>query len=186
VAGSRSASVVLATVVVALVASAWGSQGATITGQVVDAATGRPIAGASVTSDGDVVQSDARGEFRLKAGDLFRYRAPGYRRRDIPGAALTPVVALEPFSPRALYLSVFGVGNRRLRESALELIGQTELNAVVIDVKGDSGFIAYRSTVALAARIGAQNVIAIEDPAALIAPAAERNLHHRPHRRVQG
>ena len=156
--GRRSASVVPATLVVALVACAWGSPDVTVTGQVVDAATGRPIAGASVTSDGDVVQSDAHGEFHLKAGDPVRIRAPGYRRRDIPAAAQMPVVALEPFSPRALYLSVFGVGNSRLRESALDLVDQTELNAVVIDVKGDSG-------------------VALKDPAALLSSLREKGIY---------
>lgn len=50
----------------------------------------------------------------------------------------------------------FGIGNRRLRQSALDLIEATELNALVIDVKGDRGMIAYPSAIPLAAQVGAQ------------------------------
>jgi len=63
------------------------------------------------------------------------------------------------FVPRALYLSSFGLGARSLREPAIRLLQETELNALVIDVKGDRGWIAYPSTVALAHEIGAQKII---------------------------
>jgi hypothetical protein len=153
------------------------ARGDTLVGQVVDASTGAPIAGASVTLDGDVVQTDAQGVFRTKPGDLLRVRAPGYRRRDVPGAELTPVIALEPFSPKALYLSVFGIGASALREPALSLIAETELNAVVIDVKGDRGLVPYRSVVPLAAQVGAQQVITIKDPAALLAGLRQKGIY---------
>jgi len=123
------------------------------------------------------VQSDAQGVFRVKPGDPLRLRAPGYRRRDIPAAALTPVVELEPFAPKALYLSVFGVGTSALRDPALRLIEETELNAVVIDVKGDRGLVPYRSAVPLAAQVGAQDVITIEDPTALLAGLRRKGIY---------
>ena len=63
------------------------------------------------------------------------------------------------FAPKALYLSSFGLGARSLREPAIRLLENTELNALVIDVKGDRGWIAYPSTVALAKQIGAQRII---------------------------
>jgi hypothetical protein len=71
------------------------------------------------------------------------------------GAATRPA----PFSPKALYLSSFGLGARSIREPVICLLQQTELNALVIDVKGDRGWIAYPSTVALAQEIGAQKII---------------------------
>jgi hypothetical protein len=145
--------------------------------QVVDAATGSPIVGATVTSDGGVVQSGALGVFRAKLGDRLRLRAPGYRRRDVPVEGLTPVIPLEPFSPKALYLSVFGVGTSTLREPALRLIEETELNAVVIDVKGDRGLVPHRSTVPLAAQVGAQDRITIEDATALLAGLRQKDIY---------
>lgn len=76
-------------------------------------------------------------------------------------AGLARAATLRPaqFSPKALYLSSFGLGSRAVREPVLRLLRETELNALAIDVKGDRGWIAYPSTVALATEIGAQKVI---------------------------
>nr|WP_226983806.1 putative glycoside hydrolase [Acidithiobacillus ferrooxidans] len=59
-------------------------------------------------------------------------------------------------------MSSYGAANTRLRESALDIIGKTGLNAVVIDVKNDRGMIAYKTDVPLATEIGAQKVITIK------------------------
>lgn len=81
----------------------------------------------------------------------------------------TPTIELLPFKPKALCLSFFGIGNHALRENALRLIRGTELNALVIDVKGDRGMIAYRSTVPLARQVGAQAVITVPNIKELVA-----------------
>ncbi len=62
-------------------------------------------------------------------------------------------------TPQALYLSSFGLGARSIREPMICLLRETELNALVIDIKGDRGWIAYPSSVALAQEIGVQKVI---------------------------
>jgi hypothetical protein len=151
--------------------------GETVVGQVVDAATGRPIASATVTSGGDAVQTDAQGMFRLQLGDPLRVRAPGYGRRVVPAASLAPIIALERFSPKAIYLSVFGVGTAALRDAALRLIEEAELNAIVIDVKGDRGIIPYRSAVPLATEVGAQDSITIKDISALLADLRRKGIY---------
>jgi hypothetical protein len=149
-----------------------------LTGQLVDAATGRAIAGAHVTSNGQAVQTDGQGIFRLAAAAaVVRVRAPGYLRKEVPARGLPSVVRLEPFSPRALYLSLFGIGTSALREPALRLIDETELNAVVIDVKGDRGLVSYRSAVSLAAEIGAQDIITIKDEKALLAGLKQKGVY---------
>jgi hypothetical protein len=149
-----------------------------LAGQVLDAATGRPIAGAYVTSNGQVVRTDGQGAFRLAgAGDAVRLRAPGYLRKEVPVQNLSPATRLEPFAPKALYLSIFGIGTSALREPALRLIEETELNAVVIDVKGDRGLVSYRSSVSLAAEVGAQDIIVIKDVKALLAGLQQKGLY---------
>jgi hypothetical protein len=47
----------------------------------------------------------------------------------------------------------------------------------VIDVKGDRGLVPYRSAVPLAAQVGAQNVITIKDPAALLAGFRQKGIY---------
>jgi hypothetical protein len=148
---------------------------------VLDAATGNPIAGAMVTFGENPVESDAQGAFQARGdGDVVRVRAHGYRREVVAARTLAradTAIRLEPFVPKALYLSFYGIGTSTLRTPALRLIEDTELNAVVIDVKGDRGMVAYRSAVPLAARVGAQDVVTIKDPTALLAGLKEEGIY---------
>jgi len=50
---------------------------------------------------------------------------------------------LRPQVIKAAYLTYFGFGDRGIRGRVLDLVERTELNAVVIDVKGDRGWIIY-------------------------------------------
>lgn len=153
-------------------------QGAAAVGQVVDAATGQPIADAQVTIDDEVVFTDAYGRFRsTRTGVAVRVRAPGYRREDVAAWAPAAPVRLVRFSPKAVYLSTFGIGNKALRTKAFELIDTTELNAVVIDVKGDAGLVSYRSALPLATEVGAQAVITITDLRALLAGLKQKGIY---------
>jgi hypothetical protein len=64
-----------------------------------------------------------------------------------------PPPAAAPNGPptvKAAYLSYFGVADSTIRTRVLGLVERSELNAVVIDVKGDRGFIPYASAVAVA------------------------------------
>jgi hypothetical protein len=77
-------------------------------------------------------------------------------------------IELVPFTPRGLYLSFYGIGDRKLREDALHLLRETELNTFVIDIKGDRGMIPYRSAIPLATEIGAQKITTVKDMKGLI------------------
>jgi len=86
-------------------------------------------------------------------------------------------VKLKTFTPRALYLSFYGIGDRRIRESALRLIEETELNALVIDVKGDKGMIPYPSSIPLASEVGAQKIITVRDIKSLLTSFREKGIY---------
>jgi hypothetical protein len=145
---------------------------AAYTGTLIDGATGRPVENAFVTLNDKVVKTDRSGAFDIRgAGDKVGFRGYGYLRRSVAVNDLkdgSRTISLTPFLPKALYLSFFGVGSSGLRERALGLIGKTELNAVVIDVKGDRGMVAFKSSVPLAERTGAQRLITIRDAKALV------------------
>ena len=135
-------------------------------GNVVDAANGKPIEGAFVTLGSTVVRTGSDGKFHVEgAGDTLGIRAYGHQRKNIATSALNDKtsIVLAPFTPRALYLSLYGVGDRHLRDSALSLIANTELNALVIDLKDDMGRVAFKSSTPLAEEIGAQKIITIRD-----------------------
>jgi hypothetical protein len=86
-------------------------------------------------------------------------------------------VKLLPFTPKALYLSFYGIGDRTIRESALDLLQETELNAFVIDVKGDRGMIPYRSAIPQATEVGAQRIITVKEIGGLIKSLREKGIY---------
>lgn len=148
-------------------------------GRVLDAQSGQPIADAIVSAGSLVVRSDAKGAFRINGAPAsLAARAVGFRRAELkvlPGRPLE--VRLQPFRPKALYLSFYGVGDRGLRNQALDLIAKTELNALVIDVKGDRGMIPYRSSIALASAIGARDITTVRDVGELIADFKQKGVY---------
>jgi hypothetical protein len=142
------------------------------TGRVVDFFTGKPVKGAFITSNNNLVLTDDKGSFTVKTAlNKLAVRAPGYGRTEqiiIPLNGMPQEIKLIPFTPKALYLSFFGIGDRSLRESAIKLIQETELNSLVIDVKGDRGMIPYKSSIPLAAEVGAQRITPVKEMADLM------------------
>jgi len=150
--------------------------------RVVDQITGQAVEGATVVLDGKVLAADEQGHFPIsKSGGKLGVKAPGYNRveqvftKPLP-EGLTEV-RLAPLTPKALYLSFYGVGSKALRDPALRMIEETELNALVIDVKGDRGMIPYRSSVALAAEVGGQRIITVRDIDGLLAAFKEKGIY---------
>lgn len=121
---------------------------AAVTGVVIDAKGHLPVPGAIVTIGDRVTLADGNGRFASDAAEhaVINVRAPGYRRAHATLTGEGDVsISLLPFRPRAVYLSAFGVTSTPLREAAVELIGPTSVNALVIDMKGDRGMTPYHS-----------------------------------------
>jgi hypothetical protein len=150
-------------------------------GKVVDAKTQEPIVGALITLGDKQVSTDEEGAFRLEGtGETIKLRAPGYARRELATASLSNPhtdIALTPFKVKALYLTVYGIASKKLRTAALEAIAANQMNALVIDVKGDRGFIPFKVDIPLAEQIGAQKTILVKDMPALMASLKEKGLY---------
>ncbi len=134
--------------------------------QVVDAASGNPIAGASVVSGSREVRTDQEGRFPLRAlvpAVEIAVRAPGYRRKRVTVGPGPLTIAMSAHVVKAAYLSYYGVGDRTIRERVFALVDGTELNAIVIDVKGDRGFIPYETDIPLARQAGALGPVRLRD-----------------------
>lgn len=136
-------------------------------GWVTDAKTHMAIPDATVTVGNQVVTTDSSGRFHFEVmGDTIMARAPGYRAsrallKDLEGNGGN--IQLIPFTPKALYLTVYGIGSKTLRGGVLALSRQGEINALVIDLKGDRGLIPYPSAVSLAQKSGARSITTIRD-----------------------
>jgi hypothetical protein len=124
--------------------------------------------------------ADSSGVFILDMrADVVHVRAQGYLRAAVAAEALrppTPEIRLTPFRAKALYLSVYGIGDRTLRAAALNLLATTETNALVIDLKGDRGIIPIPAK-SFRRRIGAQRVITIPDLSALVGDLQRRGIY---------
>jgi hypothetical protein len=153
----------------------------TLTGIVKDE-DGQPVADATITMDGSTVTTDGQGRFTL-SGVPERVKltaaAEGYQRTQVEVERQTVVdVTLDkPFAAKSLYLTFYGIGDEGLRGHVVELAETTEVNAIVIDIKGDRGWISYKSSVPMVAEIGAQQDITIPNPRELLADLNSRGIY---------
>nr|WP_311529320.1 putative glycoside hydrolase [uncultured Ralstonia sp.] len=125
--------------------------------RVVDAQTHLPVEGAFTFVRGESGTTDAAGLVAIPASAVdaravVSVRAPGYARAELVLGGPQPAVwiSLKPIRPKAVYLSVQGVTNRSLRDAAVVLQGETAINALVIDMKGDRGDTPYPSAARVA------------------------------------
>jgi hypothetical protein len=139
-----------------------------ITGRVLDAATGAPLRGASIWAGPTENVTNAEGRFTtapIEPGATVWVKTPGYERKKLTGGEGTAAVTvkLAPHPVRAAYLTYYGVADRTIRQRVFDLVERTELNAVVIDIKGDRGLIPYRTSVQAALDAGALGPVIIKD-----------------------
>ena len=132
-------------------------------GTVRDAVTGAVLTNVELRTADDFTSSDHQGEFQLLTGaSELVARLPGYRpqkvRVDFPLQ-----LSLQPFTPKALYLSYWAADSRELREHLLRLVDETGMNALVIDLKSSRGDISFRTRNPLAEAVGAQKVRTLKD-----------------------
>jgi hypothetical protein len=156
-------------------------QAAALEGSVHDSSNGAAIADARVMIGSQSAATDASGHFELEAaGDKIFVRAPGYRAATFATVEVPKSNArllLAPFTPQALYLTVYGIGSTTLREGALALVDSGAVNTLVIDVKGDRGIIPYPSALPLANADGARKVTTIPDLTNLVKSLHEKGVY---------
>jgi hypothetical protein len=142
---------------VILTALTWG---ATTSGIVLDKTTQKPIADAIVISCGKEYRTDINGTFTVPSSKSIGVRAVGYDRKFYTTGGK---MYLNRFIPKALYLSSFGANSSKLMGNAKQLICNTEINALVIDIKMDRGQVAFKTANLIANKIGAQDLILFKD-----------------------
>jgi hypothetical protein len=150
-----------------------------ILGTVLDASRGTPLRGASVWIGTAEVVTEADGRFTVDVpidASIAIVKSPGYEMRRVPIDARL-AVALRPKAIRAAYLTYYGIAEPSIRNRVLDLVDRTELNAVVIDVKGDRGLIPYRTEVPEALAAGALGPVVIRDFDGMLRSFRERGIY---------
>lgn len=123
-----------------------GQSSSEVAGQVVDAVTLKPIEVAWLVSGNEAVPSNRDCRFSFQnIGTWVGARATGYARQQF-AARPDMQLALSPPQVRGLYLSFCGVGLQVLRDRIVETASKKHLNAIVVDVKGDNGFVRSPAT----------------------------------------
>jgi hypothetical protein len=95
------------------------------------------------------------------------------------GAGITlppPPPGEPPAAVRALYVNAWAFGSSRFYD-LVRLADSTEVNALVIDVKDDTGYLTYRSNVPTAVAIGGNDRIRASDARERLALLQERGIH---------
>jgi len=150
-----------------------------VSGQILDASRA-PLEGASVVIGGVEHRTDAEGRFTVEGHPPdapLLVKRPGFSKAVVPPTRDAIEVVMKPQVVKAAYLTYFGVGDKGIRGRVLELAARTELNAVVIDVKGDRGWILYRTEVPEALAVGAQGPGTLKDFDGLMADLKARGLY---------
>lgn len=134
-----------------------------IFGTVQDAQTGALLNGAELRTVDDFTFSTANGSFQLQSdGAEIVVRLPGYLPQKV-SVDFPLHLKMQPFTPKALYLSYWAADSSDRRNQLQQLIGETGMNALVIDLKSSRGDIAFRSQSSLARAVGAQKVRTLKD-----------------------
>lgn len=79
----------------------------------------------------------------------------------------SPPLVRQPDQVRALYVNAWAFGGSRLRE-LIRLADETEVNALVVDLKDDTGYLTYASQVPTAIAIGATKELRARDTEARV------------------
>lgn len=132
--------------------------------RVHNALSGEPISGAWLYISGRRFGPSRHGRIMVEGvppeGEVV-VKAPGYALVHLDPSkgkwerhSLALDVSLKPFQVRGIYIPfVLLARPERVRE-LLELVDKTELNAIVVDVKSDRGFLAWDSKIPLARELG--------------------------------
>ncbi len=144
--------------------------------RIFDKETLQPVANAIISDQLGTFTSDTAGNVTIKTleKELF-IKACGYKQRSIDPTAGT--VFLEPFVPKALYLSFWAASSEKRLNRILDLAENTEINTVIIDVKNEYGDLLYKSRVEQAEKIGAHKNRTVYNIDKFIARLKKKNLY---------
>jgi hypothetical protein len=142
-------------------------------GVVRDIHSGQPITGALIYLGETIATAGDDGAYELRDLPLeptLIVKASGYRKEKLTLSSATASdpspslilcskspcldIALTPFEVKGLYIPFAMLSLPEKVAELIDLVDRTELNAIVVDVKSDRGFLAYRSQVPLAIELG--------------------------------
>lgn len=118
---------------------------ASFSGTIVDKATFKPIYNATINDSAYGVKSDENGEFKIDSKEnIYHIKVYGYRPLTINADTNDSVFEIEPIKVKALYLTFWGASNNSsTSKNIMKIIEDTEVNAVIVDIKNEYGSTSF-------------------------------------------
>ncbi|NOR57323.1 MAG: GTP-binding protein, partial [Sulfurimonas sp.] len=130
---------------------------ASFSGTIIDKNTLQPIEKAIISDSRKSVKSDENGSFNIKSKEkTYHVKAYGYRPHTFTSDANTTTISVEPIKVKALYLTFWGANiYSKTTKRILDIIENTEINTLVVDVKNEYGSTSFRTSFKQANKYGA-------------------------------
>ena len=124
---------------------------------IIDKKTLEPIIGAFVSDSKYTVQSDKNGKFDFSTNEkIIHIKAYGYKALHIKKDSNITLYEMSPIKIKALYLTFWGAsGNSKTMKKIFKIIKETEVNAIVVDIKNEYGSTLYKTSFEQANSYGA-------------------------------
>ena len=152
---------------------------ASFSGALLDANSSKPVKNAIISDSYHDVRSDVNGSFSIDSNEtLLHVKAYGYRPYFFYTDINATKIYLQPIKIKALYLTFWGASNSsKTLKNILELIDQTEANAIVVDVKNEYGSTQFWTEFAQANSYGAHLKRTNRNIKKFIRTMKERNIY---------
>ena len=130
---------------------------ASFSGSIVDEKTMLPVQKAIVSDSNQSVKTDENGTFFIKSDEkTFHVKAYGYRPLQFNSENNTTLILIKPINVKALYLTFWGASNNsKTLKRILNIIDNTDVNAIVMDVKNEYGSTSFLTSFEQANSYGA-------------------------------
>ena len=150
---------------------------ASFSGVLLDKNSSQPIKNALVIDENITTVSDVNGSFSINnSSSTLHIKAHGYRPLTIDTNSTQKNFTLEAIKVKALYLTFWGASNNsKTLKRIIKLAEETQVNAVVMDVKNEFGSTSFLTGFKQANSYGAQRYRTNRDIHKLI---AEMKKHH--------
>ncbi len=152
---------------------------ASFSGVIVDKTTSAPVPDTIISDSVQSIKSDSNGSFSINSKEnTYHVKAYGYRPLSFTSDTNTSTILVEPITVKALYLTYWGANNNSLTlKNMLKIIDNTEINAVVMDVKNEYGSTSFLTSFKQANSYGAQKTRTNRNIQKFIQMMKKRNIY---------
>nr|WP_321265621.1 putative glycoside hydrolase [uncultured Sulfurimonas sp.] len=130
---------------------------ASFEGIIIDKNTLEPIEKAIISDSLQSVKSDENGSFKIISKEnSYHVKAYGYRPLTFSADANNTTIEIQQIKIKALYLTFWGANiHSKTVKKILDIIDNTEINTVVVDVKNEYGSTSFKTSFKEANEYGA-------------------------------